>query len=406
MDLTLSPDVDAQICYAIAFLTGIGVAVFHVRGLFGTSKFIWLIIGSWSLLLAYALVPVCLLWMLDRASVVNDTSIFAALLLGFGYQQIITGQSASVKAPTNISALWTPFLAWAEKIASTVRDAMQLADKEFRDFLVQKASQSDEAIQPFLDLAIFLTSNLAGFQAKLVAIDNSAPVLGSKNVLSKKAQLSIDEISLAADYVGKLRNSGLISKADYFRRASGWNWRWGFRTMLYLFVVLIVAVGAVYFAARPETRIQYLIWRLGKPNSTKADQFRARECLAGYLANNSSGPVALKSIAFELKRPGYSTDRTGLFLQLLLQHRRSGEAPKTLPGLLIDALHAESVDSRVRVHSALLMLARELPSKPKVTETLKGWKPADGDRVDELEERIKEWQSVFATAEPAPPSSS
>src|SRR4051812_39947200 len=112
MDLTVSPDVDALICYAITLIAGVIVAFVRVANLFGGSRIVWVFIQTWLLVLAYALVPPVLFWLLDRAGAINDTSLFAAVLIGFGYQQVITGSDGAIKTPSTLGTLWSPFLAW------------------------------------------------------------------------------------------------------------------------------------------------------------------------------------------------------------------------------------------------------------------------------------------------------
>jgi len=52
---------------------------------------------------AYTLIPLALFWLLDRTNAIHDTSLFAAILIGVGYQQILSGSFATLKAPGDVS---------------------------------------------------------------------------------------------------------------------------------------------------------------------------------------------------------------------------------------------------------------------------------------------------------------
>lgn len=102
MDLTVSPDFDARICYGVAILIGILVGLVRVNSLLHNTRAAWLIPETWLLLFAYSLVPPLLFWMLDRTGAINDTSLFAAFLVAIAYQQIITGGYEGISAPANL----------------------------------------------------------------------------------------------------------------------------------------------------------------------------------------------------------------------------------------------------------------------------------------------------------------
>jgi hypothetical protein len=86
-----SPDIPAYWSYLIVLLVGMAVARSRVNSAFDRYDDRWAFAGTWSVFLAYTIVPVILLYFLDFTSVINDTSLFAALVIAFGYRQIFVG---------------------------------------------------------------------------------------------------------------------------------------------------------------------------------------------------------------------------------------------------------------------------------------------------------------------------
>jgi hypothetical protein len=122
MDLSFSPDFEAYYCYGIVSVVGAFVATSQIRQRIGEIEGIWFIARTWWLYAIYTAVPVVLFWFLDRTGAINDTSFFAAVLVGFGYERIITGGSQMVRTTGDVSQFWTPFIAYADRIAKLVRD--------------------------------------------------------------------------------------------------------------------------------------------------------------------------------------------------------------------------------------------------------------------------------------------
>lgn len=72
------------------------------------------VVNTWLLFFAYTFLPVALFWFLDRSNAIHDTSLFAAVLIGFGYRQILSGELTSIRPAGDISKFWQPFAAWAD----------------------------------------------------------------------------------------------------------------------------------------------------------------------------------------------------------------------------------------------------------------------------------------------------
>ncbi|HVA48438.1 MAG TPA: hypothetical protein VNH11_18890 [Pirellulales bacterium] len=116
MDLSTSPDLDVRFCYAIVVLLGVIVAVRQ----FGTRfpDFVgWRFPETWVVFLCYVGVPVLLFWYFDRIKAISDTSLFAAVLIGLGYERILSGKLDPLPVIPDASKLWQPFIAWSNRVA-------------------------------------------------------------------------------------------------------------------------------------------------------------------------------------------------------------------------------------------------------------------------------------------------
>src|SRR5713226_3872670 len=122
MDMNVSPDLEAFCCYGLVLLLGLAVAWSQVSRRLGKLPGQWIMVNTWLLFFAYTFVPVLLFWFLDRTNAVHDTSLFAAVLVGFGYQQILTGSLGSIRAPGDVSKFWQPFGIWADSISDRIRE--------------------------------------------------------------------------------------------------------------------------------------------------------------------------------------------------------------------------------------------------------------------------------------------
>ncbi len=90
MDLAISPDLSALCCYTIVAIVGAWVAGRQIAGRLSGIPGLWLEWRTYLLFMLYTAVPLAMFWLLDRGGAIADTSVFAAVLVGLGYQQIIS----------------------------------------------------------------------------------------------------------------------------------------------------------------------------------------------------------------------------------------------------------------------------------------------------------------------------
>jgi len=175
VDLSVSPDIEAYICYAIVFFLGAVTAVIQINRALGNLGGVWLIPRTWLLFSMYLMVPIILFWFLDRTGAITDTSLFAAVLVGVGYAGIMNGTSKTISPASSLAQFWTPFQAYADEVQKSVLQRTKRNEDRLMDGLVTSVIADHARYAPLERLAMSLSPDAAALRARLVAID-SAPV--------------------------------------------------------------------------------------------------------------------------------------------------------------------------------------------------------------------------------------
>lgn len=406
VDLSVSPDLDAFYCYAITLVAGSVVAAIQVQRRLGAFRGSWLMAETWLLFLAYVAVPVALFWLLDRTGAVRDTSLFAALLVGIGYQQILTGQQASLTAPSDISRLWQPFVAWAERVKKRVVARIRKNEERFREHVVSRCSSSSEHLAELRRLAMGMTADTAALQQQLQTIEGQRDALGEEGVLERQARALYEEATGVDDFLALMHRRGIASSSGYYWYGREWRSRW--RTFLAVAPLLAaaylapstLAIAPAASGIASEWRIQYPVWRLSRDDTSALDRFRTHERLVRLLTGDGTAEPTADQIARVVRRPGVPADVVDGALGLLLETRRQVPQARAdaLPQLLVHALRTQNPDARAPVHDALYFLAEELDRCPGAIE-----RPERGAGRVRVEELIQSWERVWGPAAPRAP---
>ena len=149
MDLSVSPDFDARLCYLIVLLCGLISARIQLYKRFLELKIsgVWLVPYTWLMFGIYLVTPLALFWLMDRTSALTDTSLFAALLVGLAYPAILGGGFGGLKAPSGVEGILKPVEAFTDSVIKSVNKATARNEKRFEDFVVGRM-RSDRAGWP------------------------------------------------------------------------------------------------------------------------------------------------------------------------------------------------------------------------------------------------------------------
>ncbi|MGH9891157.1 MAG: hypothetical protein ACREA0_04080 [bacterium] len=395
MDLSVSPDLAAYFCYGIVLLLGVFVAVVQIGERLGGMDGLWFIARTWLLFIAYVAVPFVLFWLLDRTGAITDTSLFAAVLIGVGYERIIAGGSQTLRAPGDVSALWTPFLAYTDKIAKVVLERGAQNQLRLAERIIAEIIEVPERYQALEAFASGRSSDIAALRAALADIDN-AQASGESDKLEKKTRHLYGLILSIPDVHYLLKNKKIISDRFYWFQIK----RMAQFFRLAVVVILVVGVSAklavTYDPDYREVTGTYHVWRLGKTNSSSVDQYRSRRRLVALMEYSPTvKEKATDQLIYLVQRPGLPMERVDLVLQTLLESR-TRSPNRDLPPKLVQALRGGGLDARTRINDVLVFLASSCPGG--IATELKDWKPTERDSSTTLEEKISGWNRYWTDA--------
>lgn len=333
-----------------------------------------------------------LFWLLDRTGAITDTSLFAAVLIGIGYERIIAGGNQTLRAPGDVSALWEPFLAYADKVAKVVLDRGAQNQLRLAEKIIAEIVDVPERYNALEAFALGRSSDVAALRAALDDIDK-AEASGESDKLEKKTRHLYGLVLSIPDVHYLLKNKKIIGDRFYWCHIK----RMAQVSQLAVVAILVVGVsvkfGVPYYPDYREVPATYHVWRLGKTNSSSVDQYRSRRRLVALMEHSPTlKEKATDQLIYLVQRPGLPMERVDLVLQTLLESRtRSPNGD--LPRKLVQALRSGGLDARTRIHDALVFLASSCPGG--IATELKEWKPTERDSSTTLEEKISVWNRYW-----------
>ena len=390
MDMNVSPDLEAFCCYGLVLLLGLAVAWSQVSRRLGKLPGQWIMVNTWLLFFAYTFVPVLLFWFLDRTNAVHDTSLFAAVLVGFGYQQILTGSLGSIRAPGDVSKFWQPFGIWADSISDRIRERIIVNNSQFDERLLSTIRTDDAKFAALKAVALVHVpdANVLGQSLRTIAANQN--VLGDTGVRAKQASLLYETLQQSSpqQFEYLLYKNDVIPKRWYFWYAL--EWRSKTTAILVAAILLASAVGGVWSIGTPQNHARYYVWRLHKDNATDYDRFRARTKLLGYV---STTPLTYSQLTHVLKVPNLPVKTADSILGLLVESRQSAAKNRVdLQALLVDALRTENSDIRTRIHKVLVYLAKDRGAA--VPPDLENWQSDPKYSATDVDKIAGQWSRV------------
>lgn len=349
----------------------------------------WITVNTWLLFFAYMFLPVGLFWLLDRTGAIHDTSLFAAVLIGFGYQQILTGELSSIRAASEIAKFWQPFAVWADHVADSIRNRIQRNEAHFDERLLAEVRKDEEKQKTLGELASTHTNDLKKLQQALAQIEDNQDALGSVGVLVKTVETFYDDLKTCAPHTWQflLYERGITSTWTYCWY--GKEWRSKAAAVTVAVTLLIIASVAFVKLWTPENRGQYYVWRLQKTNNTEEDRYRAGRHLLACLQETQKPYYPLAEL---LRLHGLPIKTAENILDLLIESRNiNSNLQPGLRVLLAESLRTDNPDIRARIHEVLIYLASERNTE---IGTLKDWKPSAKDSLNDIDGRIKEWEQI------------
>ncbi len=396
MDLSLSPDIDARLNYLIVFVVGLAVARNRVTGLLSELRGAWLLVETWILLGVYSAIPLVLFWLLDRSGALSDTSLFAAILVSIASRQILAGGVTGIAAPAPLAGAWQPLVAWTDRLAERIRARVQRRLARYQDRLCSQIAADAARTARLADLVKSHSAAPADLDRELAEI--AARHAGQGQALVAKKQVLFlyrafeDMPDVDHDY--DLYSAGITSRFDYYWHRKDW------RSRTVAAAVVAVLVSAMLLAvprlSTSHNLVRYDLWRLTKTNATPIERQRARERIARRLLkpDAAAAHTLCSHSAGYLRNETLPLDAVESILAVLLSRRHDAARDKVnLPKLLADSLRTQNPETRERIQKTLVFLAAE--KGKTIAEPLASWKPSKEDSTQTLEERIRQWNSLW-----------
>jgi hypothetical protein len=408
MDLSFSPDVDARVCYLLILLCALIAAYRQVDRRLATFPGSWTETPTWLLYVIYVLAPLCLFWLLDRTGAINDTSVVAALLVGVGYERILSGQG-EVGVPAAFAGFWKPFADFADSISARV--SKRIADRIFRfdRRLIDEVAADPKRFEALKVLARSLSRDVQALDRKLEEIRASNATLGERLTLEKQILALYAEVTQAPRWLELLREGQVTGDATFksYPTDSGVGSRAAEIALPLACVLVFLALSGKLTDSLDR---EYHLWRLDKVNATATDQWRTREALTAYVADpRTTAPLAVRIT--ELARgPAMQPGRMDLVLQVLIAGAKQARQVPLVAAEIVGSLRAPVVENRTRMHAALLHLAQiQLRAAPcpdegtaPLPKELCSWKPTDGDSTVDIEVQVDRWTTFWSPYIPKP----
>jgi hypothetical protein len=392
LDLSLSPDLEAWWCYFILASLSLMVAVVQVRSLLKGYTNVWSTARAWLLLGAYTGVPIALFWFLDRADALHDTSLFAAVLVGVTYRQILSGSGQGVNVPGTLAKAWQPFVTWSDNVAAGIRNRIARNNSRYDAIAIDHLAESQDVFGEVQNIVLNRASDPASARSMLDSYDKLKPPLDDSGVLRKKATYLYFALKALPDVDSDrlLMEKSVISRSNYYLYAREW------RSSIFVGIFVVMAVAVAVLAAThlpsPENRALYYLWRFEKPNATNVDRFRAAQHLeAGMRSGNTDfAAVVRKELTTKLRYDGLPLDAGERTLQLLLQ--TAGHPDPPLIRALAYSIRTGNPDLRARTEKVLLYLADA--GALEVPGILQKWTPTKEDSVTCIDAAANMWNRL------------
>jgi len=390
LDITVSPDLPAYYCYLLVLLLGLWSAGAQVSKRLGNLPGKWIMVNTWSLFFAYTGIPLALFWLLDRTNAIHDTSLFAAILVGVGYQQILSGSLGTIKAPGDASSFLKPFEAWAAAIATQIGARVLINNDQFDEKLLSSIVKDPAKFDALRQVVMVHTADPVALDAALTAIAANKPILGDAGVLTKQAAT----LYMAAKRASPQQFQYLLHKSDVIPlRWYLWyakEWRSKATAIAVAFVLLCAAAACEIRLNTPSNQASYFVWRLHKENGTEIDRYRAESRLGDYLSGYSA---VCPMLADQLRVPNLTSKTADTIFALLIANwDRTTSQDDCLRNDLADSLRMDNPDARARLQKTLLYLAAD--RQLTVPAALQNWNSDAKNTAADLDTVIKQWRAV------------
>lgn len=357
MELSFSPDWPCNVTYPLAWAFALWVTVRRTTEILGPDdqQLAWSYFEWYFLIFVQSLIPVFLFFVLDYSGSLRDTSIFAAILTGLFYREIVSGKLADIKTKGLLVMIFAPFLAWAEDIAKSLSAKVIIHKEQFKEDIVRLVSNKPSLYSRLEVFAFAKCPDQAALKSQLQEIEGSAANLPGDQqmrdavIRERKSEHLLDEvIRRNKDYPGEL----------FARQVVGWQWPklyWHRRLHVVWRVALLIGVLLASWKAIPimleissiaDLKPHFFLYRLSKADTSIRDQQRTSDYFRAALdaaPSNSESTNAAEKEKPPLSHAGHA--HLMQLLELLRQEDLGVQSVSNVFRIILEARSRVSIDS-------------------------------------------------------------
>jgi hypothetical protein len=389
--------------------------------------------------------PVALFWFLDYVALLQDTSIILAIVVSVGYPAVLSRRFQQLLAQFQSTPQAEQTTQWPSQVASSagqslgrsldawtarISDRIIAARRHYSDLFDSRV----ESLVAGNGDRLNLLRELCGVRAQLADIQAHGHAPPGPGPLEQQVILAANLPALArfrelwrvlrtcepTDYGQLLIRHARQNWWNLFRWLMPWRRAWWARLawshrwlikggraklktasmLMYVAGLLIILANVLLLSDRPD--VVYYQWRLRKSNTSDQDRYRSETYVRGALANSKSGKeelgLLMGPVLGDLCIAGEPSQRVDGILQLLMDiHSKSFDW--TLVEPLIQCLHTQSADNRLRIQRTLIDLAKaDFPEEwTKVAQPeMAAWEPAKEDLPGTVDRCSLAWGDWWA----------
>jgi outer membrane protein OmpA-like peptidoglycan-associated protein len=281
--MPVSPDIPAWINYIVVLTSGIVVATTTVNTLLSDVPDRWAFFRTWILTLGHVAIPPLLFWFLDYIDAIHDTSLFVALVVGFGYRHVFSGGVQGITLSGQTPSLWKAFEDWVQRGRSRILAVNRRYRERFDKRTKRRIATAPATVPAAGQTAVERLERLA------VAHSNDPSLLGerlkeTRHRLAGAAYLDTELTNVLWDDLRESKPQLYPYLAQQEGLVGRWQVWWWFEkgrsqavVLGVLISLLLVALNFVYPFWRDfhaPLFLRYHHWRVLKLHATERDRHR------------------------------------------------------------------------------------------------------------------------------------
>ena len=392
-------DVSAWICYLFIAAIGAVVSFYHISSKLAGAAILWARIELWVVYVLYVLFPIALFWLLDVTGELKDTSLLLAIFIALVYRKVLSGENDQVQSPGMLSSYWVSLEALIEKLIENWGEKVH-NHNQWRHRSIQRRLREQRNPKPLTALCHFARRLSVPLPARV----DEAHISNTSKDISREEMIDFSEavyIAALKEYPSEFPQI-FVEEGILTDREIWFHCKYRFRQVLTS--VLSVILGYLLLASivnlaksgsfNPE--IDYLVWRIGKANSSDKDLHRTSRAIVAlmnrYGLSSEKKAYLLNGLLEKLYGVDLAPERAESIIRIFGEFREQIQNKRRFVAQLASILRSNRREIRVIVNNHLLFLAESFGwTVPGELEQVNVSNDLD---IHEQERIITQWERV------------